>query len=323
MRIVDAHHHLWDPTVTHYALLRRDGPLADLSRPFLAASFDAVAHEHGVGDAIAVEATSAGADPEVETRWLMREIAGSTVTSRAVVWAPVDEPRIGSYLDALFLGGQSTDGGSGRDEVDDPGDMGESGVGVRIVGARRSFEAVPDGFILSDAVVHGIREVARRGLVFDLVLFGTRLAEVVELVARLPEATFVLDHLGKPPIDRDLLPGWRRELTALARLPNVTAKVSGLASEAGGLAWAERVRPYVDHAVAAFGWRRLMFASDWPICERAGGYRRWLDFLMDISESADASERQDFFAGTAERVYAGRRRVSVSPETSGKVVELP
>ena len=110
-----------------------------------------------------------------------------------------------------------------------------------------------------------MRAVAAAGLPFDLVLFADRLGDMVELARRVPEATFVLDHLGKPRLERLVQAEWKTNLSALAKLPNVVAKVSGLVTEAAGGKWdASLVRPYVEYAADRFGWSRLMFGSDWP-----------------------------------------------------------
>jgi L-fuconolactonase len=280
MRIVDAHHHLWDPHAVDYSLFRNAAKLAAVTGPHLAPDFDAVARANGVGGAVAVEAASAGAHHEKETAWLFAEVGKSQVTQRVVAYAPVERPGVGAWLDALVVT-----------------------HGKRLAGIRRTFETAPTGFAFSDGVVAGVREVARRGLPFDLVLFADRLGDVIELVRRVPEATFVLDHLGKPPLERRIQPQWQADIAAIAKLPNVVAKVSGLITEAAGGHWDnDLVRPYVDHAAACFGWERLIFGSDWPICDLAGGYRRWLDFAAEAS-AGDAGAAEPFFSGTAGRIY--------------------
>jgi L-fuconolactonase len=279
MRIVDAHHHLWDPSTIHYALFEAER-LRPVTGAHRAEDFDAVALANGVSGALVVEAASAGADYVAETNWLFTEAARSSVTRCVIAYAPVERENVGDWLDALGVR-----------------------YGERVAGIRRSFETVAPGFAFSDAVVTGIRAVAARGLPFDLVLFADRLGDVVELVRRVPEATFVLDHLGKPPLERRVQPEWKAAILALGRLPNVAAKVSGLITETPNGAWDDAlVRPYIDHAVACFGWERLMFGSDWPICDLAGGYGRWLDFVADAS-ARDVGAEAPFFSGAAERIY--------------------
>jgi L-fuconolactonase len=98
--------------------------------------------------------------------------------------------------------------------------------------------------------------------------------------------------------------GWKRDLADMARLPNVVAKVSGLITEADGRAWdAALVTPYIAHAAGVFGWDRLMFASDWPVVELAGGYARWLDSLRTLTDGIGDVACARFFAGTADATY--------------------
>lgn len=280
MRIVDAHHHLWDPAAVDYSVLRTVPRLAPVAGPQRAADFEAVARANDVAAAIAVEAASAGADHVAETAWLLAEVSGSAVTRSVVAYLPVERADVGAELDALV-----------------------AAHGHRIVGVRRTFETAEPGFACSEAIVAGVRAVAQRGLPFDLVLFSDRLDDAAELARRVPEATFVLDHLGKPTLQRRVQTKWKEAIARLGKLPNVVAKVSGLVTEAPGGAWdTALVRPYVDHAVACFGWERLMFGSDWPICDLAGGYRRWLDFAMEAC-AGDAAAARSFFSGTAERIY--------------------
>lgn len=280
MHIIDAHHHLWDLRALRYALFEDLPHNSRLARSCRAPEFDALARANGVVAAIAVEAASAGADPVRETAWLFEEVARSAVTRRVVAYAPVEDPGVEPYLRDL--------------QARHPA----------LAGIRRSFERVAAGFACSPAVLRGARTVARLGLPFDLVLYEDRLADVVQLAELVPEATFVLDHLGKPRLAPRPHPDWRTSLAALGRLPNVYAKVSGLITEAPGGRWdADLLRPYLDHAVLCFGWDRLMFGSDWPICDLAGGYARWLDVCHALADDASERERRAFFGGTAARIY--------------------
>jgi len=280
MRIVDAHHHLWDPRAVDYALFREAPRLAAVTGPHRAADFDTVAHANRVSDAVAVEAASAGADPVRETAWLFAEVAQSFVTRRVVAYAPIERPDIDVWLRELRAKRPA------------------------LAGIRRTFEAAAPAYAFSPEIVRGVRAVAAAGLPFDLVLFADRLGDMVELAHRVPEATFVLDHLGKPRLERRVQAEWKANLSALAKLPNVVAKVSGLVTETTDGQWdASLVRPYVEYAADCFGWSRLMFGSDWPICDLAGGYTRWLEFAQDIAADANEEEQAAFFAGTADRIY--------------------
>jgi L-fuconolactonase len=147
--------------------------------------------------------------------------------------------------------------------------------------------------------------------VFDLVVRAEQLPACARLAAALPEVSFVLDHLGKPRLDPGGGPGtaarlaaWERDLAELAARPNVTAKLSGLVTEARWDAWRpDDLRPAVDHALEVFGPDRLMFGSDWPVCLLASDYGGWLATLGDLLAGLSEDESAAVWAGTARRVY--------------------
>jgi L-fuconolactonase len=110
---------------------------------------------------------------------------------------------------------------------------------------------------------------------------------------------FALDHLGKPPIADGGLDRWRRMIAPVARHDNVTAKLSGLVTEAGPAWTAADLRPYVEIAFDLFGPHRLMFGSDWPVCEPVATYEQVAAVLTAILGGRPAP----VFGGTAARVY--------------------
>jgi L-fuconolactonase len=116
-----------------------------------------------------------------------------------------------------------------------------------------------------------------------------------------PRLTFVLDHLGKPPIASGTLEPWATDLRALAALPNTFCKLSGLVTEADPASWTVGdLRPYAETALEAFGPDRLMFGSDWPVCTAAGTYGEVLGAATRLIAPA---ERTRVLETTATRVY--------------------
>jgi L-fuconolactonase len=118
-----------------------------------------------------------------------------------------------------------------------------------------------------------------------------------------PDTQFVLDHLGKPPIAARELQPWAAQIAQIAALPNVSAKLSGLATEAGGEWTVDDLVPYVSTAVDLFGGDRLMLGSDWPVVRRAGGLSRWFDSAETLLRDLGEPERAAIRGLTAERVY--------------------
>jgi hypothetical protein len=118
------------------------------------------------------------------------------------------------------------------------------------------------------------------GLVYEILIHERHLPAAIEFVDRHPHQLFVLDHLAKPPISEGKLDPWRTHLRELARREPVVCNVSGMVTEADWSRWTPAdLRPYFEVALDAFGPRRLLAASDWPVCLLASrmrdGSRPW------------------------------------------------
>jgi L-fuconolactonase len=276
--VLDAHHHLWDPAVLDYSLFET---VQELNWPYTLAQFDDEAERLGIGQSICVEAASAGADGRLETEWLLREIEGSPRVAALVAWAPLEQPDLSPYLDWL-----------------------SSLEGKPIVGVRRAFEFEPDDFPKQPALIEGARSAGERGLVVDLVLFARSLPAIIALVEACPGTQFVLDHLGKPAIREGRREPWAAQLQELASWPNVVCKLSGLSTEAERAGWTTAdLRPYVEHALESFGPERLLFGTDWPVVNLAGGARRWVAAVHELLAELDEPTRTAILGGNACRVY--------------------
>jgi L-fucono-1,5-lactonase len=269
--IIDAHHHLWTadyPWLAEESLsrIRRDYTVADLRGAMKSAGVDrTVLVEAGRGDA--AETTS------------FLALAASTPEILGVVgWASLADPVLSARLDQHRAG---------------PG-------GHLLVGIRDQTQGHPDDHLDRPDVRAGLATVAAAGLVNELVVRSSQLPSVARAAAALPDSTFVLDHLGKPAIAAGGLAEWRELIWPIADQPNVVAKLSGLVAEADWATWtADDLRPYVLTAVELFGSSRLMFGSDWPVCEVAASYAEVKDAMTEILGGTP----QDIFAGTAIGTY--------------------
>lgn len=277
--VLDSHHHVWDTNRLHYNLFEE---VTALKRPYRADAFEAAVSPLGIRRSICVEAASAGTNGQRETDWLLRHIEESTRIAALVAWAPLDRPDVDAYLDWLL---------TRRSEKP-------------IVGVRRSFELEDPEYPRRSAVAAGAQAAGARGLVVDLVLFPRSLSATIALVDRCPDTQFVLDHLGKPPIRARECQPWADEIGELARRPNVACKLSGLPNEADRDDWTTAdVRPYVEHGIAAFGCDRILYGSDWPVVNLAGGVERWFRAVGELLEGLSAAERRAILGENAARIY--------------------
>jgi L-fuconolactonase len=150
----------------------------------------------------------------------------------------------------------------------------------------------------------GIRLLADHGFTADLCVRDRQLPEITDLVARVPQVTFVLDHLGKPAVRAGRLDPWREHLRRLAGHPNVVCKLSGLGTEADPARWRPGdLLPYLRHALAEFGPDRCLFGSDWPVATLATTYDRWVAVVLEALAGHPSAHRELVLSGTAARIY--------------------
>jgi L-fucono-1,5-lactonase len=276
--ILDSHHHLWDTSALDYEHLDE---INGLQGRYAAAEFQAIAEATGAQESICVEAASAGADGRRETEWLLTEAARTRPIAAVVAWAPIDQPELSHHLDWL-----------------------ETFGGKPIVGIRRGFEHEDDDFPQRPEVIDGIRLVGSRGLIVDLVLFNRSLPATIKLVDACPQTQFVLDHLGKPSIRDRLREPWEKDFRELSLRPNIVCKLSGMTTEADHASWTpEDLRPYIETALESFGPHRLLYGSDWPVVNLAGGARRWLETARQLLSGLDTVSHDAIFKENAERIY--------------------
>ncbi|GAA2144675.1 amidohydrolase family protein [Glycomyces algeriensis] len=273
-QVIDAHHHVWTAdypwlSAPELAPIRRDYGVADLRANLKAA---------GVDRTVLVEADWGHPSETIEFLHLagaVEEIAG------VVGFIDLLDPHLAGTLAryanhprARFL-----------------------------VGLRDQVQGRPDpDFLARPEVIAALRRIAGTVPTFDLIVRVDQLPAAAEAAAAVPELQFVLDHLGKPQVrdgDAGLL-AWREAVAPLAKQPNVTAKLSGLVTEADWRHWTPAdLRPFTQAALELFGPDRLMFGSDWPVCELAATYTRVKDALTEVLGRTDP----DVFGGTAARTY--------------------
>ncbi|MFC7309665.1 amidohydrolase family protein [Streptomyces monticola] len=278
VRIVDAHHHVWDLSVRDQDWIT--GPeLRPIRRDFTVADFEPEARAAGVDRTVLVQTVTVAE----ETPEFLALAAAHELIAGVVGWTDLTRPDIADELARLR-------------EL--PGGRYLKGIRHQVQG-----EADPEWLLRPD-VRRGLTAVAAAGLVYDLVVLPHQLPACVRAAEALPQLTFVLDHLGKPPIASGALKAWGADLRALAARPNTVGKLSGLVTEAAPQSWAVAdLRPCADIALDSFGPGRLMFGSDWPVCTLAATYGQVTEAARELTAGLTVDERAQLFAGTASGVY--------------------
>lgn len=278
MTIIDAHHHLWDLDVRDQEWIT-GSELAPLRRSFVLADLQKEARDAGVTATVLVQTVAV---PE-ETPEFLSSAAGSDLIAAVVGWTDLTAPGIRDELARL---------------CSLPGGEFLRGIRHQVQG-----EADPD-WLTRPEVLRGLRAVAEAGLVYDLVVLPRQLPAATRAAAAVPGLTFVLDHLGKPPIASGRRRPWTGHVRDLAALPNTVCKLSGMTTEADWRTWTvDGLRPYADTVIEAFGPRRLMFGSDWPVSTLAAGYSEVVAATRELTAALGAAERDEVWSGTARRVY--------------------
>jgi L-fuconolactonase len=269
---VDAHHHVWRIGRGDYGWLRpgvsiyRDHTLADL-RPLL-------------GD-IAATVLVQAAPTEAETAYLLNVARNSGGLVRGVVgWEDLAARNAPDRIMA--------------DHAHEP----------LLKGIRPMLQDIADtGWILQAAQQPALRAIQAAGLCFDALIQPRHLPAIRGLCARLPGLKVVIDHAAKPTIATGTLQPWADDIAAIARHTGAFCKLSGLVTEAGQHWHPEDLRPYVDHLLDCFGPHRLMWGSDWPVVDLAGGYARWRDATTSLLRDLSQEDQDLILGGTATAFY--------------------
>lgn len=271
---IDTHHHFWkfDPI--------RDSWITEemqvIRRDFSPLDIQFVLERNGFGGSVAVQADQS----KEETAYLVQLANDYPFIKGVVGWIDLQAADIRQQLD-----------GYQSDTV--------------IKGFRHIVEGEADpDFLIRPAVLNGLKALADYGYTYDLLIRPRHYAATLDCVQQNPNLQFVLDHIAKPPIKSKAFDEWATFIDALAALPNVVCKVSGLATEADWEGWKlDDFKQYLEHIFARFGKERIMYGSDWPVCLLAASYEESIAIVEDKLGQFTAAEKNAFWAENAIRVY--------------------
>ena len=282
MKILDSHIHFWDPDHLRYEWLKS---VPDINKPFLPADLIEQSGRHQLEKILFVQAGAHPADALAEVEWVTQLAQQERRIAGIVADAPLEKGAV-SVEPHLKILSQN-----------------------RLVkGVRRLIQGEPKRFATAPDFVAAVRSLATFQFSFDICVFHSQLGEVVELVAQVPEVSFVLDHFGKPGIkahDAAIDTVWREEITQLATYPNVWCKLSGLITEADHNGWSQAdLQPYIDHVITQFGPQRLMYGGDWPVSLLASErWSEWVEVAFNSLHPLSEAEKQDVFYNNGAQFY--------------------
>jgi predicted TIM-barrel fold metal-dependent hydrolase len=173
-----------------------------------------------------------------------------------------------------------------------------------VVGFRRILHVVDDDLSKGKLFRSNVRKLGNRNLTFDMCFLARQLPIAVEFAKACDNTSLILNHCGVPDIANGKLDAWKKGISALAALPNVSCKISGvMAYCVPGTAALQTVRPCLDHVVAAFGAERLVWGSDWPVVNMANGIEDWIAVTRKFLENIPAEEAEKIAHLNASKIY--------------------
>lgn len=274
---IDSHHHFWRYSAAEYGWIGED--MLSLKRDYGPAELKPLLAEAGIDGVVSVQARTSLAENDA----LLGHALNHDWIKGVVGWVDLTQPDAVDTL-RIYAGAK------------------------KFVGVREVLQSMDDdAYCLRDDFNRGIARLRDFGLVYDLLIFHRHLDNAVRLVDRHPTQVFVLDHVAKPSIQgAEPDPVWAANLRALGRREHVFCKLSGMVTEvAAGVEWTPAMlRPYFEVALEAFGPRRLMFGSDWPVCRLKSEYGRWKQTVDEFVAPLSDGERAAIMGGNAIRAYS-------------------
>lgn len=273
MMRIDAHQHCWQ-------LAARQGSwpppsLAAIYRDFAPEDLAPLLAEHGIAGTVLVQSMPLEAD----TDWMLA-LAEKTAFIRAVV----------GWTDLLAQ--------------DAPARIARLAAQPLLKGLRPMLQDLDDDAWISDArLAPALDAMVEHGLRFDALVLPRHLPALLQMARAYPALPIVIDHAAKPPILDAAFGNWREDMAQLAALPNVHCKMSGLVTEAQPQWRVEELLPYVSHVLAVFGPQRVIWGSDWPVVDLAGGYSAWLAASETLLAHLPEEDRERIFGLNAVRFY--------------------
>jgi predicted TIM-barrel fold metal-dependent hydrolase len=278
--LLDTHQHLVYPDRQRYAWTGRAPALA--GRRFGLEEYHALTAGAGVAGTIFMEVDAEDWRSEARMVAGMARGPGSGVLGLIASCRPEEDAGFEAWLD--------------------------EGPSLGVVGYRRILHETSDDVSEAETFRGNVRRIGARGLPFDMCFLARQLGVARELARACPDTLLVLDHCGVPDIADGAFEEWHAGVTALAAMPNVVAKLSGVfAYCAPGTATLGTVRPWVEAVIEAFGPERCLWGSDWPVVNvRGGDLPSWIAAFRAILAGYSDDEQAAMAHRTAERVYGVR-----------------
>ncbi|MDA9199887.1 amidohydrolase family protein [Candidatus Pelagibacter sp.] len=276
MKIIDSHQHFWDPSRGDYHWMPKDNPI--LNRKYEVKDLSQVSESIDLHKTILVQAAATNA----ETEYMLKISENSDLVCGVVGWVNFEDK---SQLDQLKIFAKHP----------------------KFLGVRPMIQDIPDeNWVLNKNFDIFFKNIIDLDLSFDALGFPIHLENFYIIASRYPSLRFIIDHLMKPKIcnnNQEEFIHWQKGIKKLSKLENVYCKFSGMATEACEK-WTEQdLKPYVDEILNLFTDKKIMWGSDWPVCNLRTNYLGWYNSATNLTKELSLAERQNIFYNNAKRFY--------------------
>jgi L-fuconolactonase len=272
---IDGHQHFWRVERGDYHWM--DASVSVLCRDYLPADLRPLLTRHAIDRTIVVQA----AQTVAETDFLLELAAENEFIAGVVGWLDMDSE---DFLSQFVHYRKNS----------------------RFIGLRPMLQDLEDdAWILRPKVLESLQLIVEADFPFDFLTHTRHLPYVLKALERVGPMRAVIDHISKPEIRSQTLEPWKTYIAQLGQHPNLYCKLSGMITEADHQNWsAETLLPYINHVVDCFGWDRVIFGSDWPVCLLAGRYDQVVQALTDaLGSRMGETEERKLFGENAAHFY--------------------
>jgi len=271
---IDSHQHFWkfDPVRDSWI----DKTMSAIQSDFLPDDLKPILDKYHIDGCIAVQADQS----EAETEFLLGLAETNDFIKGVVGWVDLRADNIGKRLEYF------------KDFK-------------KLKGFRHVLQGEPDrALMLNPQFTRGINALRVYDFTYDILIFPDQLGYTYQFAKTFGGHRFVIDHIAKPDIKTKNIEKWTNGIKAIAKLENVYCKVSGMITEADWYGWVlTDFEPYLDVVFEAFGTKRVMFGSDWPVCNVAGGYQQMLSVVKNYTSKLSEDEQARFWGLNAGEFY--------------------
>lgn len=276
MEIIDAHQHFWDPSRGDYSWMPQDNKI--LNRKYDLEELSKDSRSIDLYKTVLVQAAATNA----ETEYMLNIAENSDLVSGVVGWVNFEDPNQLKQLKTFAKN-------------------------PKFVGVRPMIQDIPDkNWVLSKDFDIFFKTIIDLDLSFDALGFPIHLDNFYIIASKYPSLRFVIDHLMKPKIcnnNQEEFIHWQKGINKLSKLENVYCKFSGMVTEACEK-WTEQdLKPYVDEILNLFTDKKIMWGSDWPVCNLRTNYLGWYNSATNLTKELSLAERQNIFYNNAKRFY--------------------